>query len=154
MARMSFGKLVAAVAAALIVAGAASSQEDDGGQADLAPGAEIGRIEFMAGCAQCHGISGRGDGVIADYLTVELPDLTTIERENEGVFPAGVLYEIIEGGMGTGAHGTREMPAWGDRYSVDAYAVLGWPHEPEERAAFVRSRILALVEYIASIQRR
>jgi mono/diheme cytochrome c family protein len=115
-------------------------------------GAEIGRIEYMAGCAQCHGLDGKGDGIIAPYLSVELPDLTRIQAENDGVFPAGTLYEIIEGGGGVGAHGSREMPAWGDRFSAQAYAVLGWPHDAEERAAFIRGRILALIEYVASIQ--
>jgi mono/diheme cytochrome c family protein len=142
------GAARAAVVALLVgAAGAASAQE-----AGDSAGAEIGRIEFMAGCAQCHGTSGKGDGIIADYLTVEPPDLTTIQRDNDGIFPAGVLYEMIEGASAVGAHGTREMPAWGDRYSVEAHLLLGWPLDPEERDAFIRSRILALVEYIAGIQ--
>jgi mono/diheme cytochrome c family protein len=113
---------------------------------------DLGRIEFMANCAQCHGIGGKGDGVIAGFLTVPPPDLTVIQRDNDGVFPESVLYEIIEGGGATALHGTREMPAWGDRFSVDAYDQLGWPHDPEERAAFIRARIEALVGYIARLQ--
>lgn len=136
--------------------GAAAMDEDPSPDlleaGEVSAGAEIGRIEFMSSCAQCHGTDGRGDGIIADYLTVAPPDLTAIQRENDGVFPAGLLYEIIEGGGGIGAHGSREMPAWGDRYAAQAYAVLGWPHEPEERDAFIRARILALIEHIASIQ--
>lgn len=144
-------KVTGGVAAAWLTVFAAAAQED-GDSPALSPSGEIGRIEFMAGCAQCHGISGRGDGVIAGYISVSVPNLTTIQRQNQGVFPARVIYEIVEGGSSTGAHGTREMPAWGDRYSAEAYAVLGWPHEPEEREAFIRARILALIEYIASIQ--
>jgi mono/diheme cytochrome c family protein len=142
---------LAAVAAAALVgmAGPGFGQQGGGESA----GAEIGRIEFMAGCAQCHGTSGEGDGIIADYLTVPPSDLTTIQRDNDGVFPAGVLYEMIEGASAVGAHGVREMPAWGDRYSVEAHLALGWPLDPEDRDAFIRSRILALVEYVASIQR-
>jgi hypothetical protein len=133
---------------------AIAADEEAGGvvEAGASAGAELGRIEFMAACAQCHGVDGRGGGIIAEYLTVEVPDLTLIQRDNEGVFPAGVLYEIIEGREGLAAHGTRTMPAWGDRYSAQAYMLLGWPHEPEERQAFIRSRILALVEHIAAIQ--
>lgn len=115
-------------------------------------GAEIGRREFLAGCAQCHGLTGQGDGILTPYLNPPAPDLTTIARDNDGIFPVGVLYEIIEGGGSTSAHGSSDMPAWGDRYSVEAYTLLGWPHEPEDREAFIRARILALVEYIASIQ--
>jgi mono/diheme cytochrome c family protein len=29
----------------------------------------LGRAEYMANCAQCHGIDGRRDGVIAGYLS-------------------------------------------------------------------------------------
>lgn len=113
---------------------------------------DFGRIDFMAGCSQCHGISGKGDGIVAGYLTVPPPDLTVIQRDNEGVFPAGVLYEIIEGGGSTSAHGSREMPAWGDRFSAQAYMLLGWPHTPEERDAQIRARIEGLVAYIARLQ--
>jgi hypothetical protein len=151
--RRAAAALVAVVLATAAGAAAADDEEGPGvAEAEASAGAEIGRIEFMSGCAQCHGIDGRGDGIIADYLTVEVPDLTTIQRDNDGVFPAGVLYEIIEGLDGIAAHGTRTMPAWGDRYSSQAYMVLGWPHDLADRQAFIRSRILALVEHIADIQ--
>jgi mono/diheme cytochrome c family protein len=133
--------VLAAIAVAMLAASAAGAQSLD-----------IGRMEYMAGCSQCHGLEGRGDGIMAPYLTVEPPDLTVIRRNNDGVFPAGVLYEIIEGGGSTALHGSRDMPAWGDRYSTQAYLLLGWPHAPEDREAFIRSRILALVEYIAGLQ--
>jgi mono/diheme cytochrome c family protein len=126
-------------------AGAAQDAAESGGL-------ELGRQEYLAGCAQCHGMEGRGDGVIADYLTVAPPDLTRIQAENDGIFPARTLYEMIDGTSAVGAHGSREMPAWGDRYSVEAHLLLGWPLEPEDRDAYIRSRILALVEYLASIQ--
>lgn len=126
---------------ALLAANAAGAQAID-----------MGRMEYMAGCSQCHGLEGRGDGIMAPYLTVPPPDLTAISRDNDGVFPAGMLYEIIEGGGSTALHGSREMPAWGDRYSTQAYILLGWPHSTEDREAFIRSRILALVEYIAGLQ--
>lgn len=113
---------------------------------------DVGRQEYLAGCAQCHGLAGAGDGIMNQFLTRPAPGLTGIARENGGVFPVGVLVEIIEGGGVTSVHGSSEMPAWGDRYSAQAYALLGWPHSDEDRAAFVRARILALVEYIASIQ--
>jgi mono/diheme cytochrome c family protein len=148
------GAAVAAYLGAAVAAGPVAGDEIvETTEAGITDPAQIGRIEYMTACAQCHGIDGQGDGVIAGYLTVDVPDLTAIQRENDGIFPAGVLFEIIEGGGGTSAHGTREMPAWGDRYSAEAYAVLGWPHEPEEREAFVRGRILALVEYVAGMQR-
>jgi mono/diheme cytochrome c family protein len=114
---------------------------------------DLGRIEFMANCAQCHGTDAKGDGIIASFLTVPPPDLTAIQRDNDGVFPAGVLHEIIEGGGARiGAHGSREMPAWGTRFTADAYLQLGPPLDPEQRDAFIQERIEALVDYIARLQ--
>lgn len=132
--------------AAMVGAGAAAAAQE------APPEPDIGRIEFMASCAQCHGSEGRGDGIMAQFLTVPPPDLTRIQRDNDGVFPAATLYEIIEGGTAASVHGTREMPAWGDRFSVQAHLLLGWPLEPEDRDAFIRSRILALIDHIARMQ--
>jgi mono/diheme cytochrome c family protein len=120
--------------------------------AALAQRAELGRIEFMTNCAQCHGIEGKGDGVMAAYLTTPPADLTAIQEANDGVFPFEWLYETIEGTRIGGAHGTREMPAWGERYAADAPWVLGLPYSPQERDAFIHTRILALIDYIARIQ--
>jgi mono/diheme cytochrome c family protein len=117
-----------------------------------AQGADLGRIEYMSNCAQCHGIEAKGDGIIAEYLTVAPPDLTTIQRDNDGVFPFRWLYEVIEGGRVSGPHGTREMPAWGDRYAADAPQALGLPYSPLERDAYIHGRILALIDYIATLQ--
>jgi mono/diheme cytochrome c family protein len=120
--------------------------------ATLAQGADLGRIEFMANCAQCHGLDGKGGGILADYLTVEPADLTVIQRDHGGVFPFEWLYRTIEGTLTPRGHGTREMPAWGERYAADAPWVLGLPYSPIERDAFIHSRILALIDYIADLQ--
>jgi mono/diheme cytochrome c family protein len=120
--------------------------------AALAQGADLGRIEFMANCAQCHGLDAKGDGILAGYLTVEPADLTVIQRKHGGVFPFEWLYETIEGTNTPKVHGTREMPAWGERYAADAPWVLGLPYSPIERDAFIHSRILALIDYIAGLQ--
>ena len=113
----------------------------------------LGRQEYMLNCAQCHGLDGTGDGVIAGFLNVAPPDLTVIARDNGGELPFEALYGIISGGSATGPHGTREMPAWGDRFSVEALQLLGFRLSPEERAEFVESRILALIAHIDTIQK-
>jgi len=126
------------------IAGAASGQ---------AAQDALGRQEFMLNCAQCHGVDGTGDGVIAGFLNVAPPDLTAIARDNGGEIPFETLYGIISGGTATGPHGTQEMPAWGDRFSVEALQTLGFRLSTEERAQFVESRILALIAHIDSIQK-
>ncbi len=111
-----------------------------------------GQNEYMNSCAQCHGADGRGQGPIAGYLEGTMPDLTTLQRDNGGVFPFARLYEVIDGRAEVGGHGTREMAAWGQRYDRDAPALLGDLWIPSDREALVRGRILALIEYISTLQ--
>jgi mono/diheme cytochrome c family protein len=112
----------------------------------------MGQAEFMNSCAQCHGPAGKGDGVIAGYLNTAIPDLTQIQKANGGVFPVSQIYETIEGRSAAGAHGSTDMPAWGLRYSRSAPEMLGLYYGPQDQEAFIRSRILGLVEFISSIQ--
>ena len=112
----------------------------------------IGEAEYMNSCAQCHGPAGKGDGVIAGFLTTQAPDLTMLQKSNGGVFPVSSVYAIIDGSKAAGAHGSTEMPSWGQRYSAKAPRALGWEYSPGDAEVFVRGRILALVEYIATLQ--
>ena len=41
---------------------------------------ELGKQDFMRGCAGCHGESGLGQGPIAELLTIAVPDLTTMSE--------------------------------------------------------------------------
>ncbi len=122
-------------------AGPASAQEISSGQRDYA---EV--------CSRCHGASGKGDGVVARPVNLTAPDLAGIQRANGGVFPSGLLYEIIEGGGSTSVHGTREMPAWGTRFMAESEPAPGLAQEPGVREAAVRERITALVAFIATMQ--
>ena len=111
----------------------------------------FGSVEFMNSCAQCHGEDGTGGGPMVGYLTGSMPDLTQLQANNGGVFPVTATYAVIDGSAAMGPHGTREMPAWGNRYSVDAEDQLGMDFGVS-RETYVRTRILALIEYLASIQ--
>jgi len=113
---------------------------------------EIGMREYVNSCAQCHGETGKGDGYLAGFLNAPMPDLTALQANNGGVFPVSAVYAIIDGSAVSGAHGTAEMPAWGDRYSIEGNTALGTEFSSEDRAAYVRGRILALVEYISTLQ--
>lgn len=112
----------------------------------------IGAVEFATSCAQCHGPDGRGDGVMVGYLNVAPPDLSTLQKDNGGVFPVAQVFEVINGGPGMSVHGTRDMPAWGMRYNAKAPGQLGEYYSEADREAYVRGRILALVEYISTLQ--
>jgi mono/diheme cytochrome c family protein len=128
-------------ATALAVPGAAMAQD-----------VTVGQAEYLNSCAQCHGPAGKGDGVISGFLETSLPDLTRLSQENGGVFPVVRVYSIIDGSATSGVHGTSEMPAWGMRYMAQAPRMLGEYSMPGDEEAFVRGRILALVEYISTLQ--
>jgi mono/diheme cytochrome c family protein len=109
---------------------------------------DMGKREYDNNCAACHGSSGKGNGPYAELLRKSPPDLTMMAKRNGGVFPMSRAYEVIEG-AGVG-HGTRDMPIWGQDYSVKAADYyMDVPYNPE---AYVRTRILALVEYLNRLQ--
>ena len=111
----------------------------------------LGRKEFRQACAACHGESGRGDGLVADLLLVRPPDLTAIASRHGGEFPAEWVYRVIDGRNSMRAHGSMEMPIWGDRYRAEALAGLPLPLNVSADA-IVHGRILSLVFYLEQIQ--
>jgi mono/diheme cytochrome c family protein len=110
---------------------------------------DVGKREYDANCAVCHGPAGRGDGPYAG-LPFGVPDITQLARRNGGVFPFQRVYETIDGTLLVKAHGTRDMPIWGRDYQAraDEYYV-DVPYSPE---FYVRTRILALAEYVYRLQ--
>ena len=100
----------------------------------------IGSDEFRISCASCHGVGGRGDGHLAQFLTVKPTDLTALARNNDGVYPFLRVFQIIDGRTQVAGHGERAMPVWGDRYKL------------ENAEAYTRARILELVYYIQNLQ--
>jgi len=116
---------------------------------------DFGAMEYKSNCAACHGLTGKGDGPYNAFLiTHSAPDLTTLAKRNEGVFPFQRVYEVIDGRQTVPAHGTRDMPIWGAQYNADASYYYRWGELPGryDTEAFVRTRILALVDYISRLQ--
>ena len=99
-----------------------------------------GRQLFRTYCASCHGVTGRGDGPMVEYLRVPPANLPLIAARNQGVFPAEGVRRAIDGRRAVRAHGDSAMPIWGD-------ALL-----PRERNA--AERIRDLVAYLDVIQER
>jgi mono/diheme cytochrome c family protein len=59
-------------------------------------------------CASCHGITGHGDGPAAHSLIVPPTDLTRLRTS------AQELMQVIDGRTAVQAHGSSEMPVWGE----------------------------------------
>ena len=112
---------------------------------------DLGKTEYEFKCAACHGLAGNGDGPAAVYLTPKPSDLTTLTKDNNGVFPVARMYDVIDGSQQVAGHGTRDMPIWGREYRLEAgeHYFEGPPYSP---AAYIRLRILALIEYIYRLQ--
>jgi len=109
----------------------------------------VGKLEYQSNCASCHGNDGKG-GAYVDFLKVTPPDLTQLSKKNGGVFPLERVYGVIDGRQEVKAHGPRDMPIWGRDYQIKAgeyYVDVGY--DPE---AYVRGRILALIDYLNRMQ--
>src|SRR5215470_17204502 len=120
----------------LILAGALAAFSTCG----LAEDTDLGKMTYESNCAACHGQSGKGDGPVSVELRTKPTDLTLIAKRNGGVFPAEILYRIIDGRKTIRAHATYEMPVWGFVFIRS---------DPEDIA---RRRILAIIAYLKSLQ--
>ncbi|MFQ5549578.1 MAG: c-type cytochrome [Woeseia sp.] len=102
---------------------------------------ESGRQLFSQRCAVCHGLDGKGDGVLGPHLKEQPADLSRLSRENEGTFPFWEAYRKIDGRDKVGAHGPKDMPVWGT-------------DEPYEGSGgrLAMGQILEIVFFLQSIQ--
>jgi mono/diheme cytochrome c family protein len=105
---------------------------------------DSGQQTYQHHCASCHGADARGNGPAASLLTVPAPDLTRLRQKYNDHFPVDDLYSMIDGNDKVTAHGTREMPIWGNIWSErDGTPV---------RREVVDRRISELIEYLRSVQ--
>lgn len=127
----------------LAAGGMVQAQEDVGIQ-------NIGKMEFQKHCAVCHGMSGKGDGPIVEFLKQKPADLTQLRKRNGGVYPQDKVYAWIRDADRIRAHGTQDMPIWGERYSKEIIEQYGEHYSG--MGSSVQQRILELVFYIGAIQ--
>ena len=96
---------------------------------------------FKTSCAVCHGADAKGGGPAAAALRKAPPDLTMLSKKNHGSFPTQRVRDFIDGKETVAAHGTREMPMWGEEFKA-----LG--NDP----AAIQYRVVTLATYIESLQ--
>lgn len=128
-------------ACSLVALGAVGAQEIR--RVSVQPTAPTsGKDMFAEYCAVCHGTSGRGDGPAATALRKHPADLTQLSRKNGGQFPEIRVLRFIKGSDEFAAHGTRDMPVWGEVLrSLDAAG-----------SSVVDLRVMNLERYIESFQ--
>lgn len=111
-------------------------------QANISAGKEL----FHQRCSICHGVNadGKGTSESGSYLEpskVSPADLTALSARNGGTFPADRVRNAIFNKGPIPAHGTPEMPAWGNAF----YELKGNPKVYEER-------VRDITAYIESVQ--
>jgi mono/diheme cytochrome c family protein len=119
-----------------------------------AAGTPEARREFVELCSGCHGEDARGNGPDSKNLSKPAPDLTEISRRAGGIFDDKAVYDWIVGLNASDAHGTRDMPIWGDWLmdeEMEDATSLDAARAAERK---VDARVKALVAYLKSIQRK
>ncbi len=96
---------------------------------------------FREYCAACHGQDGKGNGPAAAAMKSQPSNLTVLSRDNGGKFPALKVKQSITGDSMSMAHGTNDMPVWGDLF-----------RSMNSDRAVAAIRVANLTDYIASIQ--
>jgi len=121
--------------------GTAASLQAQGEELSRYSGAQL----YERFCSSCHGDRGLGDGPVAPFFKLKVPDLTRIAVRHGGEFPTEQVRRIIDGRDVRAPHGARQMPVWGwELRAADT-------DQPRESADDLITR---LVEYVRSIQRR
>lgn len=104
--------------------------------------APSGRDIYMNRCSACHGEDGKGNGPAVGALKIAPADLTLLAQRNAGTFPVERVKNIVGQWVEISAHGSREMPIWGDLFLPKTAS--------QEQAANERFNLLAT--YLKSIQ--
>ena len=110
------------------------------GERPNASAAASGAASFKIYCASCHGMQAKGDGPLAEHLKVPPADLTRLSERNGGSFPFEDVRKKIDGREKVSAHGSKDMPVWGDAFKTT---------DTEEQA---QKRIEAITHFLWSIQ--
>lgn len=101
-----------------------------------------GHQMYTTYCAVCHGADGTGNGPAASALKVPPVDLTTLSQKNGGTFPANHVSAVLQFGIENPAHGTPDMPIWGDLMQ----SLHGGPTQ-------VHLRVVNLTNYLKQMQK-
>ena len=136
---------ILALGIGIAVAASAQTSTKTGSKANLAAGREL----FRQNCSVCHGVDGKGPGPGSTYdpesiepqKRVKPANLTVLSEQSAGKFPADRVKDAIYFKGSIPAHGTPEMPAWGNVF----YLLNSRPKVLEER-------VRDLTAYIESIQ--
>jgi mono/diheme cytochrome c family protein len=101
-----------------------------------------GKEMYTAYCAVCHGTDGKGGGPAAGALKTPPADLTQLSKNNGGKYPALKVTSALRGTADLPAHGSKDMPVWGELFWTMSHG-----HEGQ-----VQQRVSNLTKYIETLQ--
>jgi len=99
---------------------------------------------YRSNCAPCHGVTGQGGGPVASSISVLMPQLATLSERHGGVFPEDYVTRVIDGREVRPAHGSADMPVWGQ--------IFDQRHAGEGEETSTPFLIEALVEHLKTLQ--
>jgi mono/diheme cytochrome c family protein len=105
-----------------------------------------GQQMYASYCAVCHGVDGTGNGPAGPAKKANPTDLTTLSKQNGGKFPYEQIEAILKFGVANPAHGSAEMPIWGDLFRT-------LPGQDSVSNMAVDQRIINLTTYLRQIQK-
>jgi len=100
------------------------------------------RAFYLEFCATCHGLTGEGDGPLAQALTTPPPNLRRLSERYGNPLPDDQIARFIDGRADVKAHGPRDMPVWGMRFDFEA----------QGNQRLIKTVSARLVAYLRSIQ--
>jgi mono/diheme cytochrome c family protein len=107
-----------------------------------------GQAKFDRYCSSCHGTDAKGNGPLASLLTKKPANLTQLAKSNGGKFPGIKVMREIDGRDTVRAHGTSDMPVWGETFKA-----AGTTSSQTGESA-VRGTAQEIVSYIETIQEK
>jgi mono/diheme cytochrome c family protein len=135
--KLNVAASILSLAAMLSVSPLALSANDD---------VSDGHRYFIQYCASCHGKDGLGNGPVAKSLSRQPANLRKLGDKYGMPLPAHRIAELIDGRDTIRAHGTRDMPVWGERlYEVG---------QGEKGETGIGDVIAKIIAYLGTIQDR
>ena len=103
-----------------------------------------GRAYYLRFCASCHGENGDGAGPMVSSLKQQPADLRLLSDKYGNPLSIKRVAAFIDGREVVAAHGSREMPVWGERL----YDIWNARRSP----GGMQGRITNIILYLRTIQ--
>jgi len=109
-----------------------------------AAGAADGRKLYLEHCAACHGLKADGHGPLEPELAKPAADLRFLAKRYGNPLPYDQIARFMDGRADVKAHGSRDMPVWGEEM---------WKYPPgHAHSNEVSEPVAKIIKYLQSIQ--